>query len=189
MTPEYLDCGLGRDSSWPCRPSGASWTENEVHPDVRNAYEKLLSQLREMQLDKGKDGEREPFAVRLTTEAKAAWVAFYGEWAKEQAAVEGELAAAYSKLEGYAARLALIHHVVSRVGDMEDCQPIEAVSIEAGVTMARWFGYEMRRHLRRLGRVGGRPEDPPPHRLPPSARRPHDRPPPAPVEQVALSRR
>ncbi len=96
-------------------------------------------------MDKGRDGEKEPFAVRLTPEAKAAWVAFYGEWAKEQATVDDELAAAYSKLEGYAARLALLHHVVSRVGDMEDCQPIETVSIEAGAALVRWFGYEMRR--------------------------------------------
>jgi hypothetical protein len=49
-------------------------------------------------------------------------------------------------LEAYAARLALVHHVVSRVSRGEDdCDPVEPVSVEAGITLARWFGNEAER--------------------------------------------
>ena len=61
-------------------------------------------------------------------EAKAVWIVFYNSWAQEQAAAEGEMAAAYSKLEAYAARFTLLHHVVSRVARGED----DKVPIEKG---------------------------------------------------------
>jgi hypothetical protein len=146
LTPEYFEAGLTARLLWAMPPKRRKrWTEVEIAPEAHAAYDKLLSQLRDLQLDEGAGGDREPFAVRLTPLAKEAWVKFYEEWAREQAAVEGDLAAAFSKLEGYAARFALIHHVVSRVGDLEDGQPIEPVSIEAGIALAQWFADEARR--------------------------------------------
>ena len=53
-----------------------------------------------------------PRVLHLSPEAKAEWVKFYDEWADEQHASEGELAAAFSKLEAYAARFAMLHHIV-----------------------------------------------------------------------------
>ena len=90
------------------------WTEVEIAPIVSEAYEDMLKSLRDLPLDRDKEGEKIPFAVRMTPAAKTVWVQFYTEWAAEQANAEGDMAAALSKLEGYAARLALIHHVVSR---------------------------------------------------------------------------
>jgi DNA polymerase I-like protein with 3'-5' exonuclease and polymerase domains len=153
LTPEYMEVGLGARILMAMPPKlPKRWSEVEIDLDVQEAYENLLDGLRDLQMDKGRDGDREPFPVRMTPEAKAAWVHFYGEWARAQANVEGELAAAYSKLEGYAARLALLHHVVTNVGRREDdCQPVEPVSIAAGVTLARWFAYEVRRIYAALG--------------------------------------
>jgi DNA polymerase-1 len=164
LTTEYMEVGLGARILMAMPPKlRKRWSEAEIDLDVQEAYENLLDGLRDLQMDKGRDGDREPFPIRMTPAAKAAWVHFYGEWAQTQANVEGELAAAYSKLEGYAARLALLHHVVTNVGRKEDdCQPIEPVSIGAGITLAKWFGYEVRRiytalaesedarHIRRL---------------------------------------
>ena len=50
------------------------------------------------------------------------------------------------KLEGYAARLALVHHVVDAAGrgGLDDV-PVEQASLEAGVTLCRWFAAEARR--------------------------------------------
>jgi hypothetical protein len=121
------------------------WSETEIDPDVGEAYERTVRALADLKADKGKRGEPEPFSVRMTPEAKGAWAAFYKAWAREQAAVEGHLAACYSKLEGAAARLALIHHVVSRVHDLTDCDPIEPESVAAGAALARWFAREARR--------------------------------------------
>jgi len=121
LTLEYMEVGLGARLLMAMPPKlPKRWSEVEIDLDVQEAYENLLVALRDLQMDKGRDGDREPFPVRMTPEAKAAWVRFYGEWAQAQANVEGELAAAYSKLEGYAARLALLHHVVSHVGRGDD---------------------------------------------------------------------
>ena len=58
----------------------------------------------------------------------------------------GELAAAFSKLEGGAARFALLHHVVTHVARGEsDLVPMEAESIEAGAVLCRWFAREAQR--------------------------------------------
>src|SRR5262249_26469560 len=55
-------------------------------------------------------------------------------------------AAALAKLEGGTARLALLHHTCRAVAAGEDgLAPIEADSVEAGVTLSRWFGNEARR--------------------------------------------
>jgi hypothetical protein len=98
LTPEYMEVRLGARILLAMPPKlRKRWSEVEIDLDVQEAYEKLLDALRDLQMDKGRDGDREPFPVRMTPEAKAAWVHFYGEWAQVQANVEGELAAAYSK--------------------------------------------------------------------------------------------
>jgi DNA polymerase-1 len=147
ITAEYLEVGLIARILMAMPPKMRKrWTELEIDPSLQESYANLLEKLRELQMDTGRDGEREPFLIRLTPEAKTIWVRFYDEWARVQANVEGELAAAFSKLEGYAARLALVHHVVTNVGRNEDdCQPVEAASIEAGITLVQWFAYEVRR--------------------------------------------
>jgi DNA polymerase I-like protein with 3'-5' exonuclease and polymerase domains len=147
LTAEYMEVGLGARILLAMPPRlPKRWSEVEIDLEVQEAYENLLNALRELQMDKSRDGDKEPFPVRMTPEAKAAWVRFYTQWARVQARVEGELAAAFSKLEGYAARLALLHHVVTNVGRGEDdCQPVEPSSIEAGVTLVQWFAYEVRR--------------------------------------------
>jgi DNA polymerase I-like protein with 3'-5' exonuclease and polymerase domains len=146
LTTEHFDAGLPARLLMGMPPKRRkAWTEAEVDPDTRQAYEATLRRLLDLSMDKDERGEKVPFAVRLTPEAKDRWVAFYTQWAKEQAAAEGEMAAALSKLEGAAARLALIHHVVTHVAEMTDCDPVGPESIEAGITLTRWFAYEAHR--------------------------------------------
>ena len=147
LTADHQDAGLGARilPAWPPRHPKV-WKEDEIHPEVAQAYESLLRALAELTFSENDRKEREPFALRMTPEAKAVWKAFYNEWAKRQAAVEGATAAAFAKLEGGAARLALLHHVVSRVGAMaDDCDLIEPDSMRAGITLAKWFAFESQR--------------------------------------------
>jgi DNA polymerase I-like protein with 3'-5' exonuclease and polymerase domains len=146
LTVEHFDAGLAARllMAMPCK-SRKEWTEDEVKPDTRLAYETTLRKLLDLSMDKDQSGEKVPFALRLTPEAKERWVVFYREWAQSQAAAEGDVAACLSKLEGYAARLALIHHIVTHVADMTDCDPIAPGSIDAAVTLTRWFAYEAKR--------------------------------------------
>lgn len=55
------------------------------------------------------------------------------------------MAAAFAKLEGYAARLALIVHLIRQASGEGVGDGIDDVSMAAGVTLSRWFVYEARR--------------------------------------------
>jgi hypothetical protein len=147
LTPEFLESGLAARllMAMPM-PREKRWSEMEIDLDTDMAYEGLLRDLFALDFGTDDQGRPIPHGLRLSPEAKAAWVAFYDAWAREQASAEGELAAAYSKLEAYTARFALLHHIVSRIARGEDeCAPVEPESIQAGVTLARWFAREARR--------------------------------------------
>jgi hypothetical protein len=144
LTDDFLDAGLIARLLLAMPPKlPKRWLETEVEPEVEKAYQDVLDRLFNLELDRDEQGEPVPFALRLSPEAKSAWVDFYNEWAQRQAAAEGEIAAAYSKLEAYAARFALLHHVVSRVARGEDdSDPVEPTSVEAGAALCRWFAAE-----------------------------------------------
>jgi hypothetical protein len=146
LTADLLDSGLGARLllCWPVRIP-KQWSEAEIDPDTERIYHDLLDRLLMIDFDE-KDGRKVPRVIRLSDAAKPVWIDWYNAWAKEQAAVEGELAAAFSKLEGFAARFALIYHVTSCAAlKTNDAMPIEAEAIEAGIALARWFAGEARR--------------------------------------------
>lgn len=147
LTAEHLDAGLGARLLMAQPPRVPKrWTEKEIDLEVEQNYEAVLDRLYALELELRPGGELLPHALRLSPQAKATWVAFYNEWADEQAAADGPIAAALSKLEGYAARLALAHHVVSCAASAsDDRREIGQQSLEAGVALARWFAGEARR--------------------------------------------
>jgi hypothetical protein len=147
LSLEFMDAGLAARLLMALPPRlPKKWTETEIYPEVEQAYETLVARLLKLEMTKDKEGEPAPFPVKLTPGAKGVWVTFYNEWAKEQAAAEGELAAAFSKLEAYAARFALLHHVVKHATiESDDCDSIQADSIQAGVRLCRWCAGEARR--------------------------------------------
>jgi DNA polymerase I-like protein with 3'-5' exonuclease and polymerase domains len=145
LTPEFLESGLVARfllAMPPKRPK--RWTEAEIDLDTETGYQRLLDHLLELEMDGG--AEKTPHVLHLSPAAKDAWVAFYGDWAQEQVAAEGDMAAAFSKLEAYTARFALLHHVVNHVEvGTDDLRPVGTKSVEAGVTLCRWFADEDRR--------------------------------------------
>jgi hypothetical protein len=71
---------------------------------------------------------------------------FYNKHAQEQAELVGELSAAWSKLEGYAARLALVIHCIRQVvKDGVNSRHVDEQSMAAGIALAEWFGHEAKR--------------------------------------------
>ena len=94
------------------------------------------------------DGNLCPVVLGLTRDAKAAWTEFYNCHAEEQNDLSGDLSAAWSKLEEYAARLALVIHCVRWAADDPDLErpdAIDADSMKAGIVLAEWFKAEARR--------------------------------------------
>lgn len=126
------------------------WREAEVAEDLQKQWSQTLKRLLGLRLKE--DGrKRKPHYLGMDGPAKRAWVGWYNEWAKEQHKAEGAQAAAWAKLEAYSARLALLHHIVSRAHlaegryDGVDKTPISQESMAAAIELTKWFANETRR--------------------------------------------
>lgn len=144
---EHLDNGLAARMLLAMPPRRhKSWSDSELSPETAAAFERVIDRLYALQ--SGADAERRvaPVDMCLTAEGKDAWVEFYNQFGREQAAVTGDLAKAFAKLEGYAARLALLVHLL-RWAAGEKCDPdnIDADSISAGAGLSLWFCNECER--------------------------------------------
>ena len=129
----------------PRRPK--KWTEADVEPSVEAAVHTVVDAILRFNFGIGQDGQPVPIDLPLTPEAKVVWVGFYNEHGQHQASLpDGDLAAAFSKLEGYAARLALVVHMVRiAAGEGAPHDTVDKTSIEAGIALARWFAHETER--------------------------------------------
>ncbi|MFA6045872.1 MAG: YfjI family protein, partial [Phycisphaerales bacterium] len=131
----------------PRRPK--KWTDAEVSPSALEGYTRVVHGLLSLRHSIGPDGAPEPIDLTLTFAGRQAFIDFYTEHAGRQADTGDEdLSAAFSKLEGYAARFALIVHCVRGViGDptLADAGMIDEDSIGRGVGIARWFASETER--------------------------------------------
>ena len=119
------------------------WTDAEIDLGVETAVDLVFDRLYALDLDDG-----EPIDLELTDDGRRAWIQFFEEHARVLNDLDGDLAAAFSKLEAAAARLALIFHLVRvAAGDksVRDPDRVGVASIEAGVRLVRWFGHEVRR--------------------------------------------
>jgi hypothetical protein len=120
------------------------WTEATVRQATRDAAADAIRGLLALPLG-GTPEDPAPIDLPLDSQAKKIWAAFYNEHAQEQSELCGDLAAAWSKLEGYGARLALVVHCVRQVceGAPDNC--VDEISIRAGIDLCRWFCNEARR--------------------------------------------
>lgn len=144
---EHRESGLAARLLLTCPPRKPKrWTEADIDPGAEAELTRLVDRLYELQPAVSDEGDARPVTVRLTPEAKAVWKAYYNAHAVEQADLTGDMAAAWSKLEEYAARLALVIHFARwAAGDATDVLRLDAVSMEAGITLAMWFKHEARR--------------------------------------------
>jgi hypothetical protein len=147
LTTEFYDNGLAARLLLAMPPARVKhWTEADIEGATLQAVGDLFNELLSFQPSADIDGEAEPADVPLMDGAKAVWVKYYNEHAEEQAALAGELSAAWSKLEGYAARLALVVHCIRQAGrDGVDPWHVDQQSMTAGVALAEWFGHEAKR--------------------------------------------
>ncbi|NQT12416.1 MAG: DUF3987 domain-containing protein, partial [Planctomycetes bacterium] len=127
-----------------------TWTDAAIDHDVYKAVERVYGRLLALQFGTDENDEAAPIDIPLSPDAKTAWISFYNEHAAITATMTGKLAAAYAKLEAYAARLALVMFLVKSVANDDwvvegAAAAIDADSMAAGITLARWFGAEAER--------------------------------------------
>jgi hypothetical protein len=124
------------------------WSEATVDTAVARAVEQIFGRLLALDFGLDENDSPAPIDLPLTPDAKAAWVRFYNQHAHQQAEVTGGLAAAFSKIEAYAARFALIVHLVRCASDdptLGSPDGIDGQSIGVGTTLAKWFAHEAER--------------------------------------------
>ncbi|MBC7834525.1 MAG: DUF3987 domain-containing protein [Phycisphaerales bacterium] len=152
---EHRDNGLAARLLLACPPRKPKrWTEADVDSDTEAAVARVFDRLFALTPETDDGGDERPRLVTLADDGKRAWVMFYNEHAGEQVNLSGDEAAAWSKLEGYAARFALVIHLTRWATDdptLRDPARVDKSSIAAGVVLARWFGDEARRVYAILG--------------------------------------
>jgi len=149
MAGEHQDSGLFARLLLASPPRQVkTWTEDDIDPALAAEVGGLFDRLYELQPDTNDNGEPRPLLVTLAADAKALWIEYYQSHASEQAELSGALSAAWSKLEEYAARLALVTHFVrwaARDPSLASESVVDAASMRAGIALAQWFKGEARR--------------------------------------------
>ncbi|MBI3836046.1 MAG: DUF3987 domain-containing protein [Planctomycetes bacterium] len=149
LRPEYFENGIAARSLLPMPPpTPKRWTDHEVSPEIEQAIERIHTKLHAFQHDTSEDGEPIPRDLPLSVDAKQLWASFVNEVGLEQVGADDRLSACWAKLEAYASRLALLVHFMRWAGEdrlLSNSEVVDAQSIAAGITLARWFGNEARR--------------------------------------------
>lgn len=127
------------------------WTEADIDPKSEAAIADVFSALYDLRPASNAVDEPQPAMVPLSRDGRRAWIEFYNEHNAEAFELCGDLAAAWSKLEGYAARFALVHHLIRQVTGEGVGNGVDAVSVGAGAQLSRWFAHEARRVYAMLG--------------------------------------
>jgi hypothetical protein len=151
LAQEHFQSGLAARLLLAMPPRKAKrWSEAVVEETLETELADIFDRLYGLSMTVDAEAEEPaPVPLNLSARAKLAWVAFYNEHATEQLELTGDLAAAWSKLEGYAARLALVVHLARWAAGAaligEPPGDVNAESVEAGIELSRWFGNEAQR--------------------------------------------
>ena len=152
---EHRESGLAARLLLTCPPRRVKrWTEADIDPAAEAEIGRLMDRLYGLQPTESDDAVLRPVVVGLSPDAKTAWKAYYNDHALEQADLAGDLSAAWSKLEEYAARLALVVHFARWAADdstLASAEVVDAASMAAGIALATWFKGEARRVYALLG--------------------------------------
>lgn len=126
-------------------PRPVRWTEATVTQDVEAAMGAVFDNLLSLEPAADADGNPAPYPLDLTPEAKVAWVEYYNRHRVEQGDLDSDLAAAWSKLEAYAARFALIFQLCEWASGAATGDQIDESAMRAGIELSDWFGGEAKR--------------------------------------------
>ncbi|MCI0629271.1 MAG: DUF3987 domain-containing protein [Phycisphaerales bacterium] len=142
-----------------------SWTEAEVDGSTLNVMEGVFRWLFDLDMLRAEKGP-EPIDIPLSPEAKKIWVPWFNSAKRRQrTTADDDMHAAWSKLIGYAARLALIFELVERantvVSAAEAPRPFDAAILagagdirasvlDAAIMVVEWFVAEEERLYSRL---------------------------------------
>ncbi len=117
------------------------WTDDTIDQATEERMSSVFDRLLELEPAANAEGEPEPFPLDLTPQAKEIWVEYFNRHRAELADLDDDLAAAWSKLEAYTARFALIFQLCDCAHD----DKIDEVAMGAAIELSDWFGSEAKR--------------------------------------------
>ena len=154
-TKEHLVNGLAARLLLAHPPLRAKrWTDADIPDHVERDMDNVFSSLLGLGFQPQDDFDEkppDPVCIPLTPDARIAFIDFYNANNSEQVALSTNLAAAWSKLEGYAARFALLFTLIEN----PMASVVDLSAVEAGIALSQWFGNEA---TRIYGEIGGSSE-------------------------------
>ena len=110
---------------------------------MKRVFDRLLS----LQAEEADGANLKPSEHCFGPEAHKLWRRFYNEFNEEAELQIGDRAAAFSKLEGYTARFALVLHCLRWACGNKKAPPrrIEVSTLNSAIKLTRWFTREAQR--------------------------------------------
>ena len=128
----------------------ALWREDDIPEHVEASYESLVRGLLDLAPGWDAEGNPRPRMIPLARDAKALFVKWHDEHARELADRTGDEAASYSKLKGACSRLALVFHCIRAVSGglaSSSASEIDLATMESAIELTQWFKHESLRVL------------------------------------------
>ena len=151
---ELFDAGLAARFLFAHPPEPVvSWRDDKVSGGLLAQVDDVFSGLWAMSMPTGPDGP-EPVELPLDRDATRLMADFVNRSGAEQAMMSDDrLKAAWAKLRGAAARLALVLHCAALASDEPVLNPdaIDEPTVRSGIILAEWFGHEAKRLYLLLG--------------------------------------
>lgn len=147
MGRERRDSGLLARFLLACPPRRRKeWSDDSVPEELRDRVRDVFDGLYALEPARDSTGDEYPAPIRVADDALDEFKAYFRRNAERLDTASGDEAAALSKLEETAARLALVVHLARQAAG-DDVEPWECDrgSMLAGVTLGEWFCRETAR--------------------------------------------
>jgi hypothetical protein len=128
-------------------PKPVRWTDAIVDATTEASISNVFDRLIGMTAGANADGNPEPYPMPLSDGAKLLWVDYFDRHRAELSSLDDDQAAAWSKLEAYTARFALIFQLCDWAAGEQYAsdQIIDEAAMQNAIVLSDWFGGEARR--------------------------------------------
>jgi len=141
----YFDAGLAARILFAMPPDiPAHWTDKTVSDVTKNQYWNTIERIFSQRIGFDALNPESPSILTLSESAKSQFVGFYNANADERAGMESATQkGVWAKLTGYAARIALVFHVVKwSNGETADFSPVDGQTMESAIRLIQWYKRE-----------------------------------------------
>ncbi len=154
LTPYYMRNGMAARWLLAMPPWRAKrWTDAEPDPEIDDAMARVFDRLYAIPLRVDANGAPNPIPLGFSRSAKSMLTRFLDEHNAAQEQLDDDASAAWSKLEGYCPRLALVLHLAEWASRCVSGEPvsIQSTTVESAIRLTRWFSAEALRVYGMLG--------------------------------------